>query len=249
MDLQFFGLEPFVCVHAADGLWHSRQRFRHVKVSRLGETDLLTGRNEILIQLRRLLILNHLVQTLIEIAQLRRLRHLALIQHKRRLVRRIPLPIQKAQSIIHQRQIKEQSHANETVPPMSHELRATLGVVPTQSPEHLMVTERFLKVLDTHTVRCPRLDLGVVVFGAGGGHGVVHVVADGLCERQELHQLTLRQFLLRRLLLLQVVLLLEQVCCVAFGFLDLADFLLDGVYGGADLGGFILGSSCATIYV
>jgi hypothetical protein len=65
---------------------------------------------------------------------------------------------------------------------MSHQLRASLRIIPTQSPQHFMMAQWFLQVLDINAFGCPYFDFGVVVFCPGDGNGLVDIVADCLCE-------------------------------------------------------------------
>lgn len=162
------GREPRV----ADG----QVLLHHPLVCMQGADRLLGGGDEVLVVL--LVAVDDLVQFLIELLQLGRLRH-HILQHELRRLQGDVLPLsEELQAVVDERLVQEDAPALQEVAAVPDHLDAALGLVAIEAREHVVVRET-VALLDRYALGRPRADQLVVVFVVADGNGVVHDVADG----------------------------------------------------------------------
>lgn len=202
---------------------------------------LFTRSNKILIQLRLINPLANLIQLLVEIRQLRRLRHLLAQHEEGRLVQRISFLVQEVHAVVDQRLVEQDSILCETVSTMSYDFHAANRVVAVDLGEHTVVRYAVCHGLGVCTVGRPfRVDF-VVVFSLGDGDVGVDVVSDGFDLDVELDELVGCLVFFGLLLCLEVGDLFKKVVGALTFFLEGSDLLLEAVFLGVDLGCGVLG--------
>lgn len=141
-----------------------------------GTDRLLGGRNQVLVVL--LVTIHDLVQLLIKLLQLRRLRH-HILQHELRRLQGDIFPLgEKLEAVVDEGLVQEDAPTLQEVATMPDHLDTALGLVAVEAGEHVVVGET-IAFLDDHALGRPRADQLVVVFVVANGNSVVNDVADG----------------------------------------------------------------------
>mmetsp|Transcript_27363 Transcript_27363/g.71655 ORF Transcript_27363/g.71655 Transcript_27363/m.71655 type:complete len:506 (+) Transcript_27363:214-1731(+) len=200
---------------------------------------LLRRRDEVLVQLRLVLVLDNLVQHVVVVVELGGLCHEVLLHEEWRLDGGVAPLMQERDAVVDQRLVQQHPRASEEVAAVSGNIVARSELHGTNHLQQLKVRpEPVCLILELTEV--PRLaplggDLVVLLLVLGHGHLVAHEVADLLNLRVPLfeelvgHLLELQDLGLQRHLLLQLVLALVRTLRVLLSLgdhgLDLADLL------------------------
>mmetsp|Transcript_14824 Transcript_14824/g.64165 ORF Transcript_14824/g.64165 Transcript_14824/m.64165 type:complete len:434 (-) Transcript_14824:246-1547(-) len=178
---------------------------------------LLRGGDEVLVLL--VITLTHLVQLLIEIRQLRTLRHAILTHEERGAERGVSASGEEGERVVDERLVEEHAGACEEVAAASCDVGAVLGVGDVEHDDEVhVVGQLFLHALGVQTEGA---DDRVVLLVLTNDDRVVHDVSDSLQER--VHSL------------FGVLLLLLELDAAGGEFLDLSDRLIRVFFGNLEL--------------
>lgn len=167
-------LTPITC--REPGITNRQVLLHHPFVCMQGTDRLLGGCNQVLVVL--LVTIHDLVQFLIKLLQLRRLRH-HILQHELWCLQGDIFPLgEELEAVVDEGLVQEDAPTLQEVATMPNHLDTALGLVAVEAGEHVVVGET-IAFLDDHALGRPRADQLVVVFVVANGNSVVNDVADG----------------------------------------------------------------------